>query len=124
MFGFIKGTIALERLQSQESGTFIMPDGTTNNKTGEIAAMLIKVNDKMRAVKAQQIGKGDRKTWTDTIVHMWSRLALASRTDVKALWCSIGSILSDLCDVNEKLGAELKAVIGCEWEPGQLFCSE
>ena len=119
---YVEGKIALEMLESHGSGTFIMPDGTTRNKTGEIAAMLIKVNDKMRAVKAQQIGKGDRKTWADTIVHMLSRLAISSRTDVKALWSSIRSILSDLCDVNKKLGAEIEGVIGSDWEPGQLFC--
>ena len=99
-----------------------MPDGTTRNKVGEIAAMLIKVKDKMRAVKAQQIGKGDRKTWADTIVHMLSRLALASGTDVKAVWKSIRSILSDLCEVNKRLGEEIKGVLGSDWEPGQLFC--
>ena len=107
---YVEGKIALEMLESHGSGTFIMPDGTTRNKTGEIAGMLIKVNDKMRAVKAQQIGKGDRKTWADTIVHMLSRLAISSRTDVKALWSSIRSILSDLCDVNKKLGVEIKVV--------------
>ena len=73
-------------------------------------------------MKAQQIGKGDRMTWADTIVHMLTRLSLASKTDVKALWRSIRSILSDLCKVNKELGAEIKGVIGCDWEPGQLFC--
>ena len=72
---FVEGKVAEEMLNARESGTFIMPDGTTRNKVGQIAAMLIKVNEKMRAVKAQQIGKGDRKTWADTIVHMLSRLA-------------------------------------------------
>ena len=76
----------------------------------------------MRAVKAQQIGMADRTTWADTIVHMLKRLAVASRTDIKALWASIQSILSDLCKVNKELGAEIKGVIGSDWEPGQLFC--
>ena len=118
---FVEGRIAEEMLNN-ESGTFIMPDGTTRNKVGEIAAMLVRVGDKMRAVKAQQIGRGDRPTWADTIVHMLSRLSLASGTDVKALWRSVQSILSDLCDVNKKLGKEIKGVIGSDWEPGQLFC--
>ena len=64
---FVEGKIAEEML-NKESGTFIMPDGTTRNKVGEIAAMLVRVGDKMRAVKAQQIGCGDRATWADTIV--------------------------------------------------------
>ena len=72
---FVEGKIAEEML-NKESGTFIMPDGTTRNKVGEIAAMLVRVGDKMRAVKAQQIGCGDRATWADTIVHMLSRLSL------------------------------------------------
>ena len=117
---FVEGRIAEEMLQNE--GSFIIPDGTTRNKVGEIAAMLIKVGNKMRAVKAQQIGKGDRVTWADTIIHMLSRLASASRTDVKALWSSVQSILSDLCKVNKNLGAEIKGALGSNWEPGQLFC--
>ena len=70
---FVEGRIAEEMLQNE--GSFIIPDGTTRNKVGEIAAMLIKVGNKMRAVKAQQIGKGDRVTWADTIIHTLSRLA-------------------------------------------------
>ena len=100
---FVEGKIAEEMLQNE--GSFIIPDGTTRNKVPDIAAMLIKVGNKMRAVKAQQIGKSDRVTWTDTVIHMLSRLASASRTDVKALWSSVRSILSDLCKVNKNLGA-------------------
>ena len=73
---FVEGRIAEEMLQNE--GTFIIPDGTTRNKVGELAAMLVKVGNKMRAVKAQQIGKGDRVTWADTIVHMLKRLSVAS----------------------------------------------
>ena len=117
---FVEGKIAEE--MSQSEGSFIIPDGTTRNKVGELAAMLIKVGDNMRAVKAQQLGKGDRVTWADTIVHMLQRLSTASNTDIKALWSSIRSILSDLCKVNKQLGSEIKGIIGSDWEQGQLFC--
>ena len=119
---YVEGKIGEEML-AEKSGTFILPDGTTRNKkVGEISAMLVRVGEKMRAVKALQIGKGDRATWADTIVHMLSRLAVSSGSDVKALWKSIQSILSDLCKVNKSLGKEIQGVIGSEWEPGQLFC--
>ena len=41
-----------------QHGGFCIPDGTTRNKVGEISAVVVKVNGKMRAMKAQRIGKG------------------------------------------------------------------
>ena len=43
----------------QHSG-FGIPDGTSHNKVGEMSALVLKVNVKIRAMKAQRIRKGDR----------------------------------------------------------------
>ena len=99
-----------------------MPDGTTRNKVGEISAMIVKVNGKMRAMKGQRIGKGDRATWADVVVHMLHRLTVASGKEITTMWESIKTMLSDLCKVNKHLAAEISKLIGSAWIPGQLFC--
>jgi len=108
--------------QLVEHGGFIVPDGTTRNKVGEISAIVLKVNGKMRALKTQRIGKGDRSTWAEVVVHMLQRLTVASDQDLSAIWESIKSMISDLCKVNKSLALEISKLIGSTWVPGQLFC--
>ena len=84
--------------------------------------MMIKVNGKMRAMKAQRIGKGDRSTWAEVVTHMLKRLSTASKENVGAVWESISTMLSDLCKVNRNLAAEVSKLVGSAWIPGQLFC--
>ena len=38
---YVEGEIGKEMMKEEGGGTFIMPDGTTRNKVGEIAAMLV-----------------------------------------------------------------------------------
>ena len=103
-------------------GGFIIPDGTSRNKVGEISAVVMKVDGKMRAFKSQRIGKGDRSTWAEVVVHMLQRLTVASNSDISIIWESIKTVLSDLCKVNKMLAAEISKLIGSSWVPGQLFC--
>ena len=105
-----------------EHGGFCIPDGTTRNKIGEFAGMIVIVNEKMRALKGQRIGKGDQSTWADVVVHMLERLSTASNNEIVIIWESIKTMLSDLCKVNRNLAAEISKLIGSEWIPGQLFC--
>ena len=108
--------------QLVEHGGFCIPDGTTRNKVGEISALIIKVNGKMRAMKAQRIGKGDRATWAEVLLHMLKRLTVASGNSIMSIWESIKTMLSDLCKVNKNLASEISKLIGSDWIPGQLFC--
>ena len=101
---------------------FYMPDGTTQNKVGEISAMIVKVNGKMRAVKGQIIGKGDQATWADVVLHMLHRLTVASGKEIPTIWESIKMMLSNLCKVNKHLAAVISKFIGSASIPGQLFC--
>ena len=105
-----------------QHGGFCMPDGTTRNKVGEISAMILKVNGKMRAMKGQRIGKGGRSTWADVVVHMLQRLTVASNKEIAAIWEAIKTMLSNLCKVNRNLASQISKVIGSAWIPGQLFC--
>ena len=105
-----------------QHGGFCIPDGTTRNKVGEISAMIVKINGKMRAVKAQRIGKGDRSTWADVVVHMLQRLTVASNQELVVVWEAVKTMLSDLSRVNRTLAAEISRLIGSAWVPGQLFC--
>jgi hypothetical protein len=73
-------------------------------------------------MKGQRIGKGDRSTWADVVVHMLRRLTVASRKEIAAIWESIKTMLSDLCKVNRNLANEISKLIGSKWIPGQLFC--
>ena len=85
--------------------------------------MVVKVGDKIRALKSLKIGKGDRSNWASAIIHLLDRLATATKVEVEDKWRSITAIVSDLCKVNKKLAAEIQAMIGSEWMPGQAFCN-
>ena len=105
-----------------EHGGFCIPDGTTRNKVGEMSALVLKVNGKIRALKAQRIGKGDRSTWAEVVAHILQRITTASRNEIVPIWKSISTIISDLCKVNKSLSMEISKLIGSDWVPGQLFC--
>ena len=81
----------------------------------------VNTTTKVRAMKAQRIGKGDRATWAEVVLHMLRRLTVASENDITVIWESIRIMLSDLCKVNKNLAAEVSKLIGSSWIPGQLF---
>ena len=102
---------------------FIIPDGTTRQGVGEMAAAVVKVGDRMRAIKGLEIGRGDRANWAQAIYHMLDWLATASSKDVSTIWNNIVAMLSDLCKVNRDLALEVRRLIGVDWLPGQIFCN-
>ena len=104
----------------QHGGIYI-PDRTSCNKVWEMSATVLKINGKIRAIKAQRIGKGDCLTWVDVILHMLQRLTVASGHDIMLIWGSIKTMLSDLCKVN-MLASEVSKLIGSSWIYGQLLC--
>ena len=106
-----------------EKKAFIIPDGTSRQGVGDMAAAVVKVGDHIRALKATKIGKGDRENWAAAIYHMLDRLAAASSKDITTIWESIVAMLSDLCKVNLDLANEVKKLVGVEWLPGQVFCN-
>ena len=106
-----------------EKKAFIIPDGTSRQGVGDIAASVVKVGTKFRALKCVHIGKGDRDNRAKAVYHMLDRLASASSSDVKQIWKNIVAMVSDLCKVNLKLAAEVKQLVGVEWLPGQAFCN-
>ena len=79
---------------------YIMPDGTSRQGVGEIAATVTKVGDKIRAPKSLSITKGTRENWASAVVYMFDRLATASSSTIDNIWKNTSSILSDLCKVN------------------------
>ena len=117
---YCEGKIA-EEMTAQKG--FIMPDGTSRQGVGDIAACLVKTGDKFRALKSVQITKGTTNNWANAIIHMLKRLAIASNQDIMDIWQSVSAIISDLCKVNKTLAAEIKKLLGSTWEPGQAFCN-
>ena len=55
-----------------------MPDGTSRQGVGEIAATAAKVEDKIRALKSIPITKGPRENWASAVVYKLDQLATAS----------------------------------------------
>ena len=117
---YCEGKIA-EELTTKKG--FIMPDGTSRQGVGDIAASLVKTGDKFRALKSVQITKGTTNNWANAIIYMLKRLAVASNQDVKDIWQSVSAIISDLCKVNKTLASEIKSLLVSTWEPGQAFCN-
>ena len=117
---YCEGKIA-EELISKKG--FIMPDGTSRQGVGDIAATITKTGDKFRALKSVQITKGTTNNWANAVVYMLKRLANASHSEVSAIWESVSAIISDLCKVNKSLAVEIKEMIGSTWQPGQGFCN-
>ena len=115
---YCEGQIADELIQ--ETG-HLMPDGTSRQGVGEIAAAVTKVGDKIRALKMVPITKGTRENWASAIIYMLDILATASSSNIGKVWRSLSSILSDLCKVNKNLSVEIQKMIGSTWQPGQLF---
>ena len=102
---------------------FILPDGTSRQGVGEVAAAVIKVCEKFRALKTVKITKGTTSNWADAVSFMLKRLATASNKDIHVIWESISAIVSDLCKVNWNLASEIQTLIGSSWKPGQAFCN-
>ena len=117
---YCEGQIANELIQ--KTG-YLMPDSTSRQGVGEIAATVTKVGDKIRALKAVPITKGTRENWASAIIYMVGRLATALFSNIDNVWMSLSSILSDLCKVNKNLSVEIQKMIGSTWQPGQLFCN-
>ena len=102
---------------------FIMPDGTSRQGVGEVAATVTKIGDKFRALKTVKITKGTANNWANAIIHMLQRLSVASNNDIHKIWGSVSAMISDLCKVNKNLAAEIKTMLGSSWQPGQAFCN-
>ena len=117
---YCEGKIAEELTRKKG---FIMPDGTSRQGVGEIAASLVKTGDKFRALKSVQITKGTTNNWANAIIYMLKRLAVASNQDIKDIWQSVSAIISDLSKVNKTLSSEIKKILGSTWEPGQAYCN-
>ena len=49
---------------------YIMPDGTSRQRVGEIAVTVTKVGDKIRAFKSIPITKGTRENWSSAVIYM------------------------------------------------------
>ena len=81
--------------------------------------VVVKVRDKIRALKSMKVAKGDRKNWAATIIHMLDR-PTSSNVEIDAIWKNVTAIVSDLCKVNKQLAAEIQKLIGSEWLPGQV----
>ena len=100
-----------------------MPDGTSRQGVGEIAAVYAKIGDKIRALRCLQLAKGDRKNWATAIVHLLKRLASASNTDIDTVWRQISAVLSDLCAVNKNLAKENKVLLDLNGGLGKFFAT-
>ena len=62
-----------------------LPNGTSRQGTGDIASMVVKVGDKICALKSLNNSKGDRSNWATVILHMLDHLATASKVEIKAI---------------------------------------
>ena len=80
---FVQGKIANEILENQ---TFLIPDGTSWQEIGEVAAAVVKVWDKICAIKGVKIGKSDRENWAKAIYHMLDLLSTASSHQISSKW--------------------------------------
>ena len=49
---------------------FIMPDGTSRQGVGDIAATVARVGDKFRALKTVKITKGTTNNWANAVTHV------------------------------------------------------
>ena len=117
---YCESKVANEIIQKK---AFILPDGTSKQGVGEVAAAVVKVGEKFRALKSLQLKKGDRENWASAIYHMLDRLATASGTEVGVIWKSIVAMVTDLCKVNISLAQKVKQLTGTDWLPGQAFCN-
>ena len=88
-----------------------------------MAAAVVKVGGKFRALKGVKIGKSDRGNWAKAIYHMLDLLSTSSSHQIASIWENIVAMLSDLCKVNLDLAIEIRSLIGVEWLPGQVFCN-
>ena len=101
-----------------------IPDGTARQGGwGKLAGAVLKVGEKYRALRLQTIGSETHSSWVETVAHMVQRLATASRLDVAKIWESIMVFVSDMCNVNMNLAADVAQLLGCSWKPGQAFCN-
>ena len=85
--------------------------------------MVMKVGDKLCALKSLNISEGDRSNWATAIIHMLDRPTTASKAEIEAIWKSITAMFSDLCKVNKQLASEIQGMIESEWVFGQAFCN-
>ena len=106
-----------------EKTGFIMPDGTSRQGVGDVAANVTKIGDKFRALKTVKITQGTTHNWATAIVYMLKRLSVASNNDIQSIWQNVSAMVSDLCKVNRTLATEIQTLLGSSWQPGQAFCN-
>ena len=94
---------------------FVLPDGTSEQGIGDIAGMVVKVGNKICAIKFLKISKDDRSNWATAIIHMLHCSIAVSKVEIEAIWKSITAMVSNLCKVNKQLASEIQGMIGSEW---------
>ena len=62
-----------------------MPGGTSRQGVWDIAAFVVNVGDKIRALKSAQISSGTRENWASTLCYMLDRLATAENPNIDAV---------------------------------------
>lgn len=76
--------------------------------------MLMKVEDKICALKSLKISKGDGSNWQTGIIHMLDPQATVSKVKIEAIWECIKAMVYNLCKVNTHLALEIQGMIGSE----------
>ena len=84
--------------------------------------MVMKIGDKIRALRSLKIFKGYRSNWATAIIHMFDRLTTALKVEIKTKWKNITAMVSDLHKVNKQLTSEIQGMIESECLLGQAFC--
>ena len=76
--------------------------------------MLMKIEDKICALKSLNISEGDGSNWQTAIIHMLDPQATVSKVKIEAIWECIKAMVYDLCKVNTHLALEIQGMIGSE----------
>ena len=106
----------------QNKKTYLMPDGTSRSKVGKMGGCLVHIENKVRALKLQLMGKDTMENWADTVIHKLKRLSIASDKTVQEIYEAVRGIVSDAHSVNKGLAAEIFCQLGLRWTPGKLYC--
>ena len=81
---FLEGEIGKDMIQHKK--TYLMPDRTSRSKVGKMGGCLVHIENKVRALKLQLMGKDTKENWADTIIHKLKRLSTASDKTVQEIY--------------------------------------
>ena len=113
---YLEGKIGEAMVKNQK--TYLVPDGTSRSKVGKMGGCLVHIEEKVRALKLQKLGKDTRENWADTIIHKLNRLSTASNLSMKEIYESVRGIVSDAYSVNKDLAKTISSKLGLQWIPG------